>query len=107
MCRSRRIGLINTMVFTHIPSNVFLILIPFMPSQWSAIAVLLCRSCLSQMDVPISADWTDQHDGFHAHPLQRFPDPDPVHAKPVVGDRGAALPIVRVPDGCADLGGLD
>jgi MFS family permease len=47
-----RIGLINTMVFTHLPSNVLLILIPFAPNLGTAIALLLARSALSQMDVP-------------------------------------------------------
>jgi len=47
-----RFGLINTMVFTHIPSNVLLILIPLMPTLPLAIAVLLLRFTLSQMDVP-------------------------------------------------------
>jgi predicted MFS family arabinose efflux permease len=47
-----RFGLINTMVFTHLPSNVFLALVPFMPSLPLAIAMLLLRSALSQMDVP-------------------------------------------------------
>ncbi len=47
-----RIGLINTMVFTHIPSNVLLILVPLMPTLPLAIAVLLLRFSLSQMDVP-------------------------------------------------------
>jgi predicted MFS family arabinose efflux permease len=47
-----RIGLLNVMVFTHLPSNVFLLLIPFAPSLPLAIAFLLCRSALSQMDVP-------------------------------------------------------
>jgi predicted MFS family arabinose efflux permease len=47
-----RIGLLNTMVFSHIPSNVFLIAIPFASSAGMAVALLLCRSCLSQMDVP-------------------------------------------------------
>ena len=47
-----RIGLINTMVFTHLPSNVVLILIPFAPNLATAIALLLARSALSQMDVP-------------------------------------------------------
>ncbi|MGC2203949.1 MAG: MFS transporter, partial [Stellaceae bacterium] len=46
-----RIGLINTMVFTHLPSNILLILIPFAPDLASAIALLLARSALSQMDV--------------------------------------------------------
>lgn len=47
-----RIGLLRTMVFTHLPSNVLLILIPVMPTLGSAIAMLLLRSTLSQMDVP-------------------------------------------------------
>jgi len=49
---AERIGLINTMVFTHLPSNVLLILIPFAPNLATAIALLLARSALSQMDVP-------------------------------------------------------
>jgi MFS family permease len=47
-----RIGLVNTMVFTHLPSNVFLILVPLMPSLPLAIAMLLARNSISQMDVP-------------------------------------------------------
>jgi len=47
-----RIGLIETMVFTHLPSNVLLILVPFMPTFPLAVAVLLGRFTLSQMDVP-------------------------------------------------------
>jgi predicted MFS family arabinose efflux permease len=47
-----RIGLINTMVFTHLPSNLFLVLTPFMPNLPLAVALLLARSALSQMDVP-------------------------------------------------------
>jgi MFS family permease len=47
-----RIGLIKTMVFTHIPSNVMLILIPFMPTVSLAVGVLLLRFSISQMDVP-------------------------------------------------------
>ena len=49
---ARSIGLINTMVFTHIPSNVLLILVPLMPNLPLAILVLLLRFSLSQMDVP-------------------------------------------------------
>ncbi|HYM03243.1 MAG TPA: MFS transporter [Stellaceae bacterium] len=49
---SRRIGLINTMVFTHLPSNICLILVPLMPNLYLAVALLLARSALSQMDVP-------------------------------------------------------
>jgi MFS family permease len=47
-----RIGLINTMVFTHIPSNILLILVAFAPTLPLAIALYLARMALSQMDVP-------------------------------------------------------
>jgi MFS family permease len=47
-----RFGLINTMVFTHLPSNVLLLLVPFSPNLVWAIALLLGRFALSQMDVP-------------------------------------------------------
>ncbi|MDQ6802718.1 MAG: MFS transporter [Acidobacteriota bacterium] len=49
---ARRFGLINTMVFTHLPSNILLLLIPFMPNLPLAITVLLIRFSISQMDVP-------------------------------------------------------
>lgn len=49
---ANRIGLLNTMVFTHLPSNVLLILVPFMPNLGLAIAMLLTRFAISQMDVP-------------------------------------------------------
>ena len=47
-----KVGLINTMVFTHIPSNILLILVPFAPTFSIAIAFYLARMALSQMDVP-------------------------------------------------------
>lgn len=47
-----RFGLINTMVFTHLPANMFLILVPFMPTLELALLFLLLRSALSSMDVP-------------------------------------------------------
>jgi len=49
---ARRIGLVNTMVWTHLPSNVLLMLVPLMPSFGWAAAVLLLRHTISQMDVP-------------------------------------------------------
>jgi MFS family permease len=49
---AKRFGLINTMVFTHIPSNILLILVPFMPTLNLAIIVLFLRFSISQMDVP-------------------------------------------------------
>ncbi|MGZ6256393.1 MAG: MFS transporter [Candidatus Limnocylindria bacterium] len=53
-----RIGLINTMVFTHLPSNVLLILVPLMPNLGLAVAVLLARFAISQMDVPTRQSYT-------------------------------------------------
>lgn len=53
-----KIGLINTMVFTHIPSNLLLILVPFMPTLPLAIFVLLLRFSISQMDVPTRQSYT-------------------------------------------------
>lgn len=55
-----RIGLINTMVFTHIPSNVLLCLVPLMPTLPLAIGVLLLRFSISQMDVPTRQSYTMQ-----------------------------------------------
>jgi MFS family permease len=49
---SRRIGLINTMVYTHIPSSLFLILAAFSPNLYLTLGLLLARAALSQMDVP-------------------------------------------------------
>jgi len=53
-----KIGLIRTMVFTHIPSNILLILVPLMPSLPLAIVVLLLRFSISQMDVPTRQSYT-------------------------------------------------
>ena len=53
-----RVGLVNTMVFTHLPSNVLLVLVPLMPTMGSAMAVLLARFAISQMDVPTRQSYT-------------------------------------------------
>jgi MFS family permease len=53
-----KIGLINTMVFTHIPSNILLILVPLMPNLPLAITLLLLRFSISQMDVPTRQSYT-------------------------------------------------
>jgi MFS family permease len=55
---AKKFGLINTMVFTHVPSNILLILVPLMPSLPWAIAVLLLRFSISQMDVPTRQSYT-------------------------------------------------
>jgi predicted MFS family arabinose efflux permease len=55
---ARRIGLLATMVATHIPSNILLFLVPLMPSLPLAITVLLVRFSISQMDVPTRQAYT-------------------------------------------------
>ena len=55
---ARRIGLINTMVFTHLPSNILLMLVPLMPSLAAAVGLLLLRFSISQMDVPTRQSYT-------------------------------------------------
>ena len=55
---AEKIGLVNTMVFTHIPSNILLILVPLMPSLPLAIGLLLLRFSISQMDVPTRQSYT-------------------------------------------------
>jgi MFS family permease len=74
---ARRIGLINTMVFTHLPANLCLLLVPFMPSLGPAIALLLIRSALSQMDVPTRTSY--------------------VMAVVTPGERSAAASVTAVP----------
>ncbi len=53
-----RIGLINTMVVTHLPSNVMLMVVPLMPNATLAVIVLLARYTISQMDVPTRQSYT-------------------------------------------------
>lgn len=55
---ARRFGLLNTMVFTHLPSNVMLILVPLMPTAELAVAMFLLRCCISQMDIPTRQSYT-------------------------------------------------
>ncbi|MCI0681437.1 MAG: MFS transporter [Gemmataceae bacterium] len=55
---AKRFGLINTMVFTHLPSNVLLVLVPLMPNVELAVTLLLIRFSISQMDVPTRQSYT-------------------------------------------------
>jgi MFS family permease len=55
---ARRIGLVRTMVWTHLPSNILLMVVPLMPSASLGIAVLLLRFSISQMDVPTRQSYT-------------------------------------------------
>jgi predicted MFS family arabinose efflux permease len=81
---AKRIGLINTMVFTHLPANICLVLVPFMPSLALAIALLLIRSALSQMDVPTRTSY--------------------VMAVVTPGERAAAASVTAVPRSLATAG---
>jgi MFS family permease len=55
---ARRIGLLNTMVFTHLPSNLLILLVPLMPNLELAVVMLLARNLLSQLDVPTRQSYT-------------------------------------------------
>lgn len=55
---ARHIGLVNTMVLTHLPSNILLLLVPLMPTLPLAVLVLLLRFAISQMDVPTRQSYT-------------------------------------------------
>jgi MFS family permease len=74
---SKRIGLVNTMVFTHLPSSLCLLLIPFMTSLGPVVVLLLIRSALSQMDVPTRTSY--------------------VMAVVTPGERAAAASVTAVP----------
>ena len=74
---ARRIGLINTMVFTHLPANFFLVLVPFMPNLVLALVFLSLRAALSQMDVPARSSY--------------------VMAVVTPGERAAAASVTAVP----------
>jgi MFS family permease len=54
---ARRVGLVRTMVFTHLPANVLLVATALMPTLPLAITCLLARSALSQMDVPVRTSY--------------------------------------------------
>ena len=55
---ARRFGLLNTMVFTHLPSNFLILLVPLMPNVELAVAMFLVRNSLSQLDVPTRQSYT-------------------------------------------------
>jgi MFS family permease len=55
---ARRFGLLNTMVFTHLPSNFLILLVPLMPNLPLAVGMLLLRNALSQLDVPTRQSYT-------------------------------------------------
>lgn len=95
---ARRFGLLNTMVFTHLPSNALLLAIPFMPSFGWAAALLLARFALSQMDVPTRQAYvmivTPAHDRARAASLTTAVRPAAAAVAPLIAGlamQGAAL----------------
>ena len=82
---ARRFGLVNTMVFTHLPSNIFLILVPLMPTLELALLFLMLRFALSQMDVPARTSY--------------------VMAVVTPGERAAAASVTAVPRSLASAVG--
>jgi predicted MFS family arabinose efflux permease len=82
---ARRFGLINTMVFTHLPSNIFLIMVPLMPNLTLALLFLMLRSLLTQMDVPARTSY--------------------VMAVVTPGERAAAASVTAVPRSLASAVG--
>jgi MFS family permease len=94
-----RIGLINTMVFTHLPSNALLLLVPFSPSLGWAVGLLLARFALSQMDVPAR----------QAYVVSIVPPAERAGAVAVTGAvrgvaQGLGAPLAGVAIGAAALG---
>jgi MFS family permease len=99
-----RIGLIRTMVYTHLPSNVLLAAVPLMPTLPLAIAVLLARFSISQMDVPTRQSYTmavvepDERSaaaGVTGIARSLGASASPLIAAPLVGVAGlAALPFL-------------
>lgn len=55
---AQRFGLLNTMVFSHLPSNLLLVLVPLAPAAWLAVLLFLARMSVSQMDVPTRRSYT-------------------------------------------------
>ncbi len=55
---AKRIGLLNTMILTHLPSNIFLMMVPFAPTVQLSVALLFIRQTISQMDVPARQSYT-------------------------------------------------
>ncbi|MFN2459689.1 MAG: MFS transporter [Candidatus Velthaea sp.] len=105
---AERFGLLNTMVFTHLPSNVLLCAIPFMPTLGLAAAVLLARFALSQMDVPTRQAYTlalvPPHDRARAAGITAAVRPAAAAFAPLLA--GAALQFAEIGAPFLAAGGL-
>ncbi len=100
---AKRFGLVNTMVFTHIPSSIFLIIAAFVPNLIVVLALLLLRSALSQMDVPTRTSYVmavvtpaerTAAASFTAVPRSLASSLSPALAGALLGTSLSALPFV-------------
>lgn len=98
---STKIGLLRTMVFTHLPSNVLLCIVPLMPTFESAAAVLLARFALSQMDVPtrqaFAMDAVPPEERVYAAALTNAVRPAAAAVAPVFSGLALATAAIGVP----------
>jgi MFS family permease len=97
----KRFGLLNTMVFTHLPSNILLALIPLAPTLPIAAAMLLARYALSQMDVPTRQAFVvaivPEHDRIHAAGITSAVRPIAAAASPLLSSIAMQTAAVGVP----------
>ncbi|HET9341955.1 MAG TPA: MFS transporter [Candidatus Eremiobacteraceae bacterium] len=98
---STKIGLLRTMVFTHLPSNILLCMVPLMPTFESATAVLLARFALSQMDVPtrqaFAMDAVPPSERVHAAALTNAVRPAAAAVAPVFSGLSLATAAIGAP----------
>jgi MFS family permease len=106
---AERIGLIKTMVFTHLPANLCLALVPFAPNLSLAITLLLMRSALSQMDVPtrtsyvmavVAPEERTAAASITAVPRSLASAASPMLAGAMLAASGFGWPLVRRGPGC-------
>lgn len=98
---STKIGLLRTMVFTHLPSNVLLCIVPLMPTFEGAAAVLLARFALSQMDVPtrqaFAMEAVPPSERVHAAALTNAVRPAAAAVAPVFSGLSLATALIGAP----------
>lgn len=98
---ARRFGILNTMVFTHLPSNILLALIPFAPTLPIAAALLLGRYLLSQMDVPTRQAFVvaivPKHEQVHAAAITSAVRPVASAASPLLSSIAMQLANAGIP----------
>jgi hypothetical protein len=98
---ARRFGILNTMVFTHLPSNILLVLIPFAPMLSVAAGLLLARYLLSQMDVPTRQAFVvaivPKHEQVHAAAITSAVRPIASAASPLLSTVAMQFAYAGIP----------